>query len=328
MQHRAGWLNRLGRDLGVHHPLQQTVRAVCAECNGGWMSDLEAVASRVLPSLVLGEKGVIEPEDTGAIAAWIQKTAMVAMLVSSAADRAAGYGIPASEYGEMFARREGMVPLPHTQFWFGRFAGETILQQVTPLVVRIDDQPEPQGPHAYLMTLVLGQLALQGVRFTTAAVEIGLSSRYALSNLWPAVTRAEAPPGAPIEGADLLAFCGGRGLTSTGPRVHVGPWRRATDLPDSTLAGPMVELPTICGDHVVYCPSLLARLAQRGVVHAFVTSCDCGVAYLVSTEADGAHIRAAGDRGAITTRYHDLAGEDIVIRDAAGTFDCKRLGPN
>ncbi len=98
--HGAGWLNRTGREPGVRPPFRQKVRDACGDCNHGWMSRLEVVTQRVLPPLVLGRPGRLEAADQGAIAAWVQKTALTAMLVSSEADRDRGYGLPVSEYHE------------------------------------------------------------------------------------------------------------------------------------------------------------------------------------------------------------------------------------
>jgi hypothetical protein len=48
------------------------------------------------------------------------------MYVSTAEDRAegSGYGLPASEYRELYAIRDMQEPLPRSQFWMGRFNGE------------------------------------------------------------------------------------------------------------------------------------------------------------------------------------------------------------
>jgi hypothetical protein len=56
-------------------------------------------------------------------------------------------------------------------------------------------------------------------------------------------------------------------------------------------------------------------------------SCDCGVAYLIETRADGAHNKMAGDAEAIRARYEALPGLEIEIRDARGVFFAKRLEP-
>jgi hypothetical protein len=109
----------------------------------------------------------------------------------------------------------------------------------------------------------------------------------------------------------------------------VRPWSQATELTASQLVGSMIELPTICGKHVAYYPAVLATEAMRGRFHAFITSCECGTAYRIETEADGAHCKAAGDPKAISEQYEALGGEEYVIEDEGGTFWCKRLpGPS
>jgi hypothetical protein len=328
--HRAGWLNRLARDFGVARPFEQTVREVCAGCNNGWMSRLEDVARRVLGPLIMGNAGVIEPGDSGAIAAWTHKTALVAMLVSSEQDRAAGYGLPSSEYRELYAHRDALVPPAGTQFWIGRYRGvpsdgaPAAIQQVTPLLVYLERQPEPRLPNAYLMTILLGSLVIQGVRFTTRASKVELSTRQALPRLWPNSGRLHWPAGAAIDEGSLFGFCGGKDLLATAP-VVVEPWRHATDLDESRRVGSMIELDTLCGKHVVYYPAVIAHLAMSGTFHAFVTSCECGTAYLVETRPDGAHFKAAGSGADVESRYNLLAGDKLSITDAGGTFACKRL---
>jgi hypothetical protein len=133
---RAGRLNQIGEEFGKSPAYSQTVKEVCASCNQGWMAQLEGTARRVLAPFILGKLGTIQPSDLGSVAAWAHKTALVAMLVSSVSHRAAGYGVPASEYQEMYARRESL-PVPASRFWIGRYAGPRAitLQQVTPLVL-------------------------------------------------------------------------------------------------------------------------------------------------------------------------------------------------
>jgi hypothetical protein len=326
---RVGRLNQIGHDFGVSAAFSQTVRDVCGTCNHGWMSGLEGTARRVLPPLILGKPGVVQPIDLGPVAAWAHKTALVAMLVSSGDDRARGYGLPASEYAEMYAQREGLTPLPASQFWIGRYAGQRMaaLQQVTPLVVTVDGMPVPTRPQAYLMTIVLGQLVLHGVRFTTPGLQIDLSTRQGLPQLWPADHRVEWPGGTALGDDTIQAFCGGRDLQARMPHVTISRWKPATDLQDSRVVQGMVELPTICGEHVVYFPGSLAREAMAsGSHHAFVTSCECGTAYLIETEVDGAHCKSAGDAEAILAEYDALPGLELRLEDDRGVFVYKRLG--
>jgi hypothetical protein len=117
--HVTGPLNRLVREVGVTPPFRRTVRDVCGPCNNGWMSQLEDVAKRTLTPFILGEPGRLARNDQGAVAAWLQKTALVAMLVSSEQERAGGYGLPPAEYRALYDQRSAMEPLPASQVHFG-----------------------------------------------------------------------------------------------------------------------------------------------------------------------------------------------------------------
>lgn len=93
---------------------QQAVR-VCGECNNGWLSRLEAVVQRVLKPFILGETREIAE----GITAWVQKTALTAMLVSSEAQWKVGYGLLAAEYRGLWTLRDKAQPLPASRFWVG-----------------------------------------------------------------------------------------------------------------------------------------------------------------------------------------------------------------
>ena len=109
--HRSGPLNRVGKNLGTGPMFARTVRNVCSSCNNGWMSTLEQIAQQALTPLILGEPGKVAPAQQGAVALWAQKTALVAMLVSSEAERAAGYGLAESEYRRLYEIRDQSRPL-------------------------------------------------------------------------------------------------------------------------------------------------------------------------------------------------------------------------
>jgi hypothetical protein len=324
--HAAGWLNRIGRDLGVRPPFRQKVRDVCGDCNHGWMSRLEVIAQRVLTPFILGQPGQLEVADQGAIAAWVQKTALTAMLVSSEEDRGAGYGLPLSEYRELYALKDEVQPLPASQFWIGRYEGVRDWSiRVTPLAVRIDGLAEPDRPQAYAVTIVLGQLVLHGVRFTTPSLQIRVSTRLELPQFWPAMGPVTWPSGTALDDDGFLAFTGGKDLRSTEQYIELQPWRPATELAPSQAVGGMVELPTICGKHVVYYPAVLVDEAMRGRFYAFGTACECPMAYLIHTEPDGAHCKAADTAEVISELYEALPGEEYEIGDEHGMFTCKRL---
>ena len=321
--HRSGWLNRLGRELGVRPPFRQTVR-VCGRCNNGWMSKLEVVAQRVLAPFILGEPGEIAAQDLGAVAGWVHKTALTAMLVSSEQERSQGYGLPPSEYREHYAGREGKMPLPASRLWIGRYEGaRSASVRVTPLAVGVEGMPQPDRPQGYAMTVVLGELVLHGVRFTTPGLEADLDTRHELPRLWPAQQPVSWPSGRTVDDSEYLTFSAGKDLVPLDLRLVIEPWRRATDLEASHLDGNLVKLPLICGKHVAHYPLELVGEAAHRRYYSFVVSCACPMAYLIQTEPDGAHCKAADPPEAIADRYKALPGKELEIRSRDGVFFCK-----
>lgn len=324
--HTAGWLNRSPRDLGTTKPFKTTVRDVCGTCNSGWMSRLEAAASRVLTPLILGKSGTVEVVDQPIIAAWAHKTALVNMLVSSADDRARGYGLPAVEYWDLYSVREKIIPAEATQFWIGRYQGRQRTSVcVAPMIIKIQGLPEAAAPQAYVIVIIIGELFIQGVRFTAPGLEIEIIPGDALLKLWPAsVTPVRWPPTESFDDVALSRASKGFNLNTPMSAIQIGPWRTATDMPESTLEGSLIRLPTPCGLHFVFYPAELGYEARRGNFYSFSTSCECGKSYIIRTEPDGAHFKAEGEPARISSQYEALHGEERVFEDEGGLFVCKR----
>jgi hypothetical protein len=326
--HLGSPLNRVGRELGTKPPFRTTVKKVCGSCNGGWMSDLEGVARRVMTPFILGEPGVIQPEDLGAVAAWVQKTALVAMLVSSEEERARGYGLPSAEYQHLYAIWDLRTPLLASRFWIGRYqpGNRGASTWVTPIVVNVDgiDRSEnAEAPDGYLMTVVVGQLLLHGVRFTIPLPEVSVTTSLGLPVLWPSTDAVEWPSGSALTDPGFFRFVDGRDLQVAERDVAISRWIPATDLPRSRLVGSAVELPLTCGKHVTYYPIPLMVIAQQGQACAFTASCDCGKTYLIHTEIDGARCKAIGEADAIQARYEALPGGESHVQLSGRAFTYK-----
>lgn len=326
-EHVAGPLNRLPRHMGLQPPYRQTVKSFCASCNNGWMSQLEVVAQRVLSPFILGESGTIAIEDQATIALWTQKTALTAMLISSEEQRAAGYGLPQTEYTALYERRDGIKISGSGQFWIGRYQGTLGFAgaRVTPLTVRFPGFAEPDHPQGYAMTIVLGELLLHGMRFTTPGLDIDVTNELKMAQLWPSHALVSWPTGRSCTEDLYLRFAAGKMLRSTMPGVELRPWTPAAELPQSDLVDGKVRVPALCGKHVYFYPEALATAALQGRFHAFQTSCECPNAYLVQTESDGAHCKAAGTPDEISAIYEALPGEEFLLHDETGMFVCKRL---
>jgi hypothetical protein len=57
-----------------------TVKAVCRDCNSGWMSDIENAARPAISSLVRGDIQHLNAKDAQSLATWTVKTALMAQL--------------------------------------------------------------------------------------------------------------------------------------------------------------------------------------------------------------------------------------------------------
>lgn len=327
VQHHAGPLNRLPRDMGKQPPYRQTVKSFCASCNNGWMSKLEVTARRVLTPLILGQQGTVALEDQASIAIWAQKTALTAMLLSSEEQRAGGYGLALSEYRLLYKCQSKMEPLEASQLWIGRYDGEAGFScvRVTPLTVRIPGLPEPERPQGYAITIVLGELVLHGVRLTAPMLALDLATKLGMPQIWPCHAPAPWPTGQPCREDRLTRLADGNLLRSATEDVELCAWSPATQLPQSTVVDGKIKVPTVCGKHSYYYPQALLAEAHHGRYYAFVTGCECPVAYLIHMEADGVHCRAAGEPTGVSAMYEDLPGEEFILRDHAGEFICKRL---
>lgn len=325
--HRAGPLNRIPRDMGEQPPFRLTVKNVCSDCNNGWMSQLEDIAQRVLTPLILGRPGTIEAIDHAAIATWVQKTALVAMLLSSDEQRSNGYGFAPSTYRALYEIRDRKEPLDATQTWVGHYQGapNNWAVRVTPICICIAGTPEPELPQGYISTIALGQLILQDLRFINSALGIEMNSAVEMPKLWPSRAPVEWPNGQPCGEDGFQGFADGDRLESTVDHVTLRPWTHASQLAQSTIDNGSVKLPALCGHHSIRYPGALLREALAGGRYAFVSACECPTAYLIYMETDSAHFRAAGEWTGISQMYEDLAGEELLIEDDLGFFICKRL---
>lgn len=59
-------------------PFEHTAKIVCADCNNGWMSDLEADAKPIIKSLFKLDGLELDKDKQEILALWVQKTTLVA----------------------------------------------------------------------------------------------------------------------------------------------------------------------------------------------------------------------------------------------------------
>jgi hypothetical protein len=148
-------IHRGGPDVQTYSapPATQTVRSVCAECNNGWMSQLESGAKPCLESMIKGHQRTYYAGGQELIATWLVKTALVS---GSKFDPR----LPASFYTDLYETRK---PSPNTRVWIAgtAYEGQHYIDY-RPLRSVADGEPRPEAPiipNAYSAVLAVGQFA-------------------------------------------------------------------------------------------------------------------------------------------------------------------------
>jgi hypothetical protein len=136
-------------------PFDQKVKAVCAACNGGWMSEIEARAKPLLQPLMRAEGRRLHRSQQRALSQWALLKACV--------------------FDEVHPQ-ERVVPSPHRQhlyvhkepptegFWvrLATYEAQEIGHYAYQgLKLARDDQPDPTEPTVYFVTLTVGALVVQ-----------------------------------------------------------------------------------------------------------------------------------------------------------------------
>ena len=236
--HQSGPLNTVPRQWSST-PFKTTVKMVCAACNNGWLGDLEGMAKPVLTPLIHGESRRLPDDDQAVIATWTCKTALVSLLLSSEEARLGGYGVPPSEYSTLCRQRGRVEPLPFSQYWIGSYTGSRGASiWVTPFVIEVVDAGSPPDiPSGYAMTLALGRLLVQGVRFTEPALQVELTTEWGFLDIWPPTDTFPWPPVGVADDAALDRMNRAQTFISQTEGVRLSPFKPATELPASTPEG-------------------------------------------------------------------------------------------
>lgn len=184
------------------------VRAVCATCNNGWMSELENSAKPVLVPLVDGERMTLAADQQTIAAIWAVKTSMVFehTLGPSAAywtpdERSRFADTPYLIPGETLVRIAGYAGTQLAYF----FGGATQLSSSA--------GPLAQGFRA---TLVVGRLVLQVEsdrwKETTGRMGLWWPPTHAARSEWIFPVQhheVRAPPGEPLDDQAIRDFARG-----------------------------------------------------------------------------------------------------------------------
>ncbi|MGI0134791.1 MAG: hypothetical protein ACREBW_07540, partial [Candidatus Micrarchaeaceae archaeon] len=183
------------RAMPVHRGSAKT-KQVCGDCNSGWMSALEAAASKLIGSLSQDIAMWLNVEDQSIIARWSVKTSMVL----EALDRKA-YAKHGHAQGQREAIRLGASLPANTQIWLGRYTR-------TGLGAFGDrfDLNVPKIPvvcNGRIASFIIGHMLIQVVSLNVPreyeGVNITLKTRtgpwgQSLIQIWPSRTKLYWPP--------------------------------------------------------------------------------------------------------------------------------------
>jgi len=134
-----------------------TVKTVCAPCNNGWMSDLEAKNIPVVGSMLNDLSITLDRSIQENLAAWTIKTAMV---LDSTRPKVAGARF--YRKGDCVKMRENLSVPEHTRVWIGRINSKHLLARGTDYRYLRSDTIEPLG-QSTITTVVAGHFVTQAI---------------------------------------------------------------------------------------------------------------------------------------------------------------------
>lgn len=185
-------------------PFNQTVKAVCAACNGGWMSEIEAAAKPLLQSLIRAEGRRLDRGEQRVLAQWAFLKACVFDELHPQ-ERV----VPAAHRQYLYAHKEP----PAEGVWIRLATYEALeighyAQQG--LLLARHDGPAPTEPNVYFVTITVGALV---VLVTGSLLEDWsfadlpfLLPEFGLAEIWPTSASVEFAQRTVMTHDTLVAF--------------------------------------------------------------------------------------------------------------------------
>jgi hypothetical protein len=182
-----------------------TLKDVCAPCNNGWMSQIEAEAKPHASALLIGEKRTLAPEAQKALAVW----AYLKVLLLERVDQRQRL-IPEPIYNDLYETRADPALPPiaraYTAAYVGPLKGQYAHRGLT--------SRSTAGPSidAFLGTFMVRRLVLQiFVHFgpgATSSMDHPSVVASRVRQIWPGNGDLLWPPGRPLDPLGLALFAG------------------------------------------------------------------------------------------------------------------------
>jgi hypothetical protein len=169
-------------------PFDRVVKAVCAACNNGWMSDVEAKAKPILLDLLYGKGGTLDRDDQHRLATWAALKACVFDALHPD-----GLGVPIEHRRRLYTYKKPAAT--GVAIWIGTYeAFEVCHYAHQDLKVARDGEPAPGSPNIYISTITAGALIVQvagslmpDLAFDELPLE-HLAPELRVTKIWPART--------------------------------------------------------------------------------------------------------------------------------------------
>lgn len=321
-----GRINRLPRTW-PGKPFTTTVGGVCDACNHGWLSQMEELTKPVLVSLIKGISCQLSPSEQAIVACWAWKTALVSMLQVDATAGDGLSGVPRREYGAVRSAWSRREPGARVQVWVGR-VGSTAEPSIGVVPITLPRAPDPSTPlpDGYVFTVQLGSLIIQGIRYTAPKLTLRLRHLLILERIWPTTRDLDWPTESALDDRAAARVRRPNSVSLAYGETALRPWAPAVNVETGSIDGRLASQPMLCGKHFVYYPVELGLLAIHETrSFAFMTSCECNVAYMVTAEPDCIHFRKYGQAEDVALAYESLEGEEFAIKDENGSFYFKHI---
>ena len=177
-------------------------RAVCADCNNGWMSRLETAAKPFVIMLIKGERAILDAEAQRLVASWIALKSMVAEYFEP--EKVA---VSSSERQYL---RDQLKPPENWRIWIGNYERGTWMGQWTHGVVGVHSERSPardlNRPNTQATTFVVGHLYANvfssEVRSLVDGASLGNIGLTKLAEIWPIREQVIAWPTNPLGDTD------------------------------------------------------------------------------------------------------------------------------
>ena len=197
--------DQVGRPrLWAQVPFSMTVKAVCADCNNGWMSDLQAIAKPLLEAMLEERSRGFDEQDQAILARWALKTAMMVDQTQAPQHRV----IPPEEYQHL---RSVGRPSANVRVWLASYTGEALhgLGRMFGLDADMDAGPDPARGHRDLwgaaITVGAGVLEIFGTELHAVLNRLDLQG-VGVWEIWPYEGPVAWSPRPGFDDEQLVAF--------------------------------------------------------------------------------------------------------------------------